>query len=81
MDRRSLAGAFKKLTRESKWEQAGAVHLNFLTGHPQGMVKIADDFYFSTVVRRKDASVYLTEEELAASGEARGFGFMELLLN
>jgi hypothetical protein len=44
-----LAGRVQKLTRSTKWTQAQAIKLPFKTFHPQGMVKIGDDFYISSV--------------------------------
>jgi len=39
----------KMLTRGTQWKQVAAVPLDFDTQHPQGMVKIGDDFYVSSV--------------------------------
>ena len=38
-----------KLTRSTKWNQAAAIKIPFKTFHPQGMIKIGDDFYVSSV--------------------------------
>jgi len=38
-----------KLTRESIWEPAGSIRVQFRTWHPQGLVKIADTFFVSSV--------------------------------
>jgi hypothetical protein len=44
-----LAEGFKTLTKSSKWEAAGETKVGFDTHHPQGMVKIGDEFFISSV--------------------------------
>ena len=39
----------KQLTRGTQWRQVAAIALAFDTQHPQGMVKIGDHFYVSSV--------------------------------
>jgi hypothetical protein len=39
----------KKLTRAVPWKLAGSIPINFNTYHPQGMVKIGDVIYLSSV--------------------------------
>ena len=39
----------KLLTRGTQWKQVAAIPMQFDTQHPQGMVKIGDDFYLSSV--------------------------------
>jgi hypothetical protein len=43
----------KLLTRGTQWKQVAAIPMQFDTQHPQGMVKIGDDFYLSSVEIRK----------------------------
>lgn len=43
----------KALTRATKWTQVAAIPIAFRTFHPQGMVKIGDEFYVSSVEVRK----------------------------
>ena len=38
-----------KLTRGTTWKQVEAIPINFLTHHPQGMVKIGEHFFVSSV--------------------------------
>jgi len=38
-----------KLTRESIWKPAGSIPVQFRTWHPQGLVRIADAFFVSSV--------------------------------
>ena len=39
----------KKLTRSVQWKRVAAIPVKFNTQHPQGMVKIGDTFYVSSV--------------------------------
>src|SRR6185369_1287809 len=39
----------KKLTRAVQWKQVAAIPVNFNTFHPQGMVRIGDALYVSSV--------------------------------
>jgi hypothetical protein len=48
-DRSSVADRVMRLARDSAWTAAGAVPIGFDTHHPQGMVKIGDAFYVSSV--------------------------------
>jgi hypothetical protein len=43
----------KKLTRAVKWNLVTAIPINFNTYHPQGMAKIGDEYFLSTVDIRK----------------------------
>lgn len=45
-----------KLTRATQWQQKAAVTLQFPTFHPQGMVKIGDAFFVSSVDIRKQTN-------------------------
>jgi len=44
-----LAERVTALTRESRWTLVGSVPVSFKTFHPQGMVKIGDSFFVSSV--------------------------------
>jgi Family of unknown function (DUF6454) len=44
-----VAERVQKLTRGSPWKQVAAIPVKFLTHHPQGMVKIGDALYVSSV--------------------------------
>lgn len=45
----ALAEILPTLTRGTAWKQTAAIPLQFETFHPQGMVKIGDVFFFSSV--------------------------------
>jgi uncharacterized protein DUF6454 len=47
--RSAVAERVMKLTRDSAWTLASTVAVKFMTHHPQGMVKIGDVFYVSSV--------------------------------
>jgi hypothetical protein len=44
-----LAERVMKLSRSTQWKPVSAVPINFLTYHPQGMVKIGDTLFVSSV--------------------------------
>jgi hypothetical protein len=46
---RSVADKVMKLTRDSTWTRVASIPIAFRTFHPQGMVKIGDTFYVSSV--------------------------------
>ena len=48
-----LAARVKQLTRTTVWTRAAAIPVKFGTFHPQGMVRIGDTFYVSSVDRDK----------------------------
>ena len=51
-----LAERVTRLTRDSEWKLVASVPIAFRTFHPQGMVKIGDTFFVSSVeVRNRDA--------------------------
>src|SRR5262245_44273869 len=45
----SVAERVMKLTRTSAWKPAGSVRMQFRTWHPQGLVRIGDTFFVSSV--------------------------------
>jgi Family of unknown function (DUF6454) len=45
----TISERVKKLTRGTQWRQVAAIPVNFNTFHPQGMVKIGDTLYLSSV--------------------------------
>ncbi|MGE6488639.1 DUF6454 family protein [Paenisporosarcina sp. NPDC076898] len=46
---KQLVGEFQQLTRNNKWEEKEKVDLQFNTFHPQGMTKIGELYYMSSV--------------------------------
>ena len=48
-DRSALADRVTKLARNSPWKLVSSVPIKFRTHHPQGMVKIGDTFFVSSV--------------------------------
>src|SRR3979490_1208573 len=64
----------KLLTRGTQWKQVAAIPIGFDTQHPQGMVKIGDDFYVSSVEIKKPTTRYpqLTDGYDRDTGEGAG---------
>jgi Family of unknown function (DUF6454) len=52
-DRDVLADRVTKLSRGTQWKPVSVVPINFLTHHPQGMVKIGDTLFVSSVEIRQ----------------------------
>lgn len=52
-----------QLTRGTKWKPAGEVVVDFPTHHPQGMVKIGEDFFVSSVEIIKPTTKYETPQD------------------
>src|SRR5215203_1921647 len=48
-DRTVLGERVMKLTRGTQWKPVSSTPINFLTHHPQGMVKIGDTMFVSSV--------------------------------
>ena len=46
---RLISERFKQLTRASQWRMTASVPVNFNTHHPQGMVRIGEFYYVSSV--------------------------------
>ncbi len=49
IDRNVLAERVTKLSRGTQWKPVEAIPINFVTHHPQGMVKIGDTLFVSSV--------------------------------
>lgn len=45
----AVSDRVKQLTRATPWKQTATIPVNFNTHHPQGMVKIGDTYYVSSV--------------------------------
>jgi uncharacterized protein DUF6454 len=48
-DRATVGDRVQQLTRESSWKLVQSIPMRFATYHPQGMVRIGDTFYVSSV--------------------------------
>ena len=48
-DRATVAERVVRLTRDAAWTRVGTIRIAFRTFHPQGMVKIGDTFFVSSV--------------------------------
>ncbi len=72
-----LAERVPLLTRATQWKQVAAIPMQFRTFHPQGMVKISDEFFVSTVDIRTPTKRYpqLQDGYDRDTGEGAGYLF------
>jgi hypothetical protein len=72
-----VAERVQKLTRAVRWQPAAEIPIAFKTHHPQGMVKIGDAFYVSSVEIIKPTTRYpeLREGYDRDTGEGAGHLF------
>lgn len=72
-----VADGVLQLTRGSKWVPAGEVQIQFPTFHPQGMVKIGDDFFVSSVEITKPTKKFAAPQDGydRDTGEGKGHLF------
>lgn len=73
----SLAERFMHLTRSTVWQPVRQIDVNFGTHHPQGMVKIGDEFFVSSVEILKPTTPYnpVRDGYDRDTGEGRGYLF------
>lgn len=73
----ALADRATKLTRGTQWKRTATIPVQFPTFHPQGMVKIGDDIFFSTVDIRTPTKRYpqLQDGYDRDTGEGAGYLF------
>ncbi|MDZ5452904.1 DUF6454 family protein [Labrys sedimenti] len=73
----AVADRVTKLTRGTAWKQVAAIPIAFPTFHPQGMVRIGDDFFVSSVNIIKPTTKYpaLREGYDRDTGEGEGHLF------
>jgi hypothetical protein len=57
-DRPIVAERVRQLTRDAAWTRVADVPVQFRTYHPQGMVKVGDEFYISSVEVRVPTKRY-----------------------
>ena len=74
---RTISDRVRALDRGTVWKPVGEIQLSFPTFHPQGMVKVGDFFYFTSVEITKPTTKY--DEPLGGydrdTGEGRGHLF------
>src|SRR5215212_2655006 len=58
LDRNTLAERVTKLSRSTQWKPVSALPIAFPTYHPQGMVKIGDAFFVSSVEIKEPTKRY-----------------------
>ena len=75
-DRSLVAERVLKLTRASAWTRVGEVRLAFRTFHPQGMVKIGDALYITSVEVRVPTTRYATPVDGYDRDAGEGLGHL-----
>ena len=73
---RSVADKVMKLTRDSTWTRVASIPIAFRTFHPQGMVKIGDTFYVSSVEVTKPTTRFATPVEGKDRDAGAGVGHL-----
>lgn len=76
IDNRELIGQFQALSRDTKWEQINKIDLQFNSQHPQGMVRIGDLYYISSVELVEYPVLYDQPEHGYDRTEGKGFGHL-----
>lgn len=72
----ALAEIVPTLTRGTAWKQTAAIPVQFQTFHPQGMVKIGDDFFFSSVDIRTPTKRYPQLQDGYDRDTGEGVGYL-----
>ena len=75
-DRSTVAERVLLLTRSSAWTRVADMRLSFRTFHPQGMVKIGDVFYISSVEVRVPTTRYPTPVDGYDRDAGEGIGHL-----
>jgi hypothetical protein len=65
-----------KLTRATKWRKTAEIPLAFPTFHPQGMVRVGDEFFISSVEIIKPTTRYETPRDGLDRDEGEGRGHL-----
>ena len=73
---RDLGDAVAKLTRASTWKLVRRIPLAFPTHHPQGMVKIGETFYVSSVEVTVPTKRFTAPQGAYDRDEGRGIGHL-----
>lgn len=72
-----LPAAFETLTGSTAWQKIGdGLAVPFEDHHPQGMVKIGDDFYLSTVRIAERPAPYAAPQDGYDRSPGKGSGFL-----
>lgn len=75
IDRSRVAEQVTQLTRESTWTLVRSIPIGFRTFHPQGLVKIGDTFYVSSVEVRVRTERRVSDGHDRTAGEGAGHLF------
>lgn len=74
---KNVADQFRKLTRETVWEEVAAIKVDFDTHHPQGMARVNDHLFVSSVevVRRTQPYAQSRNGMNRSAGAGKGYLF------
>ena len=72
----TIVQSFTELTNSSKWQLVDQVKLDFQTYHPQGLVKIGDDFYISSVKKIVSPKKFKTPQGGYDRTTGEGVGYL-----
>jgi hypothetical protein len=75
-DRAGLGERFTALTRESAWTEVARIRMAFPTFHPQGMVKIGDTLFVSSVEITKPTARYAAPKDGHDRDTGQGVGHL-----
>ncbi|MBH0231727.1 DUF6454 family protein [Halobacillus yeomjeoni] len=72
----SLRHSFKELTRSTEWKKESEVDLNFDVFHPQGMTKIGDKYFMSSVEIEERPKKYAQKKNGYDRSAGKGTGHL-----
>src|SRR5262245_17307687 len=72
----TVADRVMKRTRDSAWTRVASIPIHFKTFHPQGMVKIGDTFYVSSVEVTKPTTRFAAPVEGKDRDAGAGVGHL-----
>lgn len=75
-DRRELVGSIKRLTRNTRWQLVSSTRLAFQSFHPQGLVKLGDSYYLSSVEVLEKPETMRTGVSDAVRTPGKGIGHL-----
>jgi hypothetical protein len=71
-----VEGSFKELSRSTEWKKTDQVKLQFDAFHPQGMTKVGDKFYMSSVEIIEKPEKYDTPKDGYDRSAGKGIGHL-----
>lgn len=75
-DNQNLEGSFKELSRNTEWKKTDRIELQFDAYHPQGMTKVGDTYYMSSVEILEKPEKYETPKNGYDRSAGKGIGHL-----